>query len=106
MKLALRDRFRLFFWGAVRETALIAQYAREYRIYRDNLNAIIERLVVSPDMEALKEGVCYVLVDAAFVQRVVERVYGPDHPWAISYREQVEACRQAAEGANNLKVVN
>jgi hypothetical protein len=91
MSLALRDRFRLFFRGAVREMALAASHARELRRYRDGLNEIAD-WCAAPFQPV--EGRQYTMVDSELIARVVERVYGVDHPHAVAIRAKMRLGRQ------------
>lgn len=80
MSLTVRDRFRLFFKGAVLELALIAKLKAEHRAYRDALNNLVQTLV---EHEAASPGRLYVMVDSETLVRIVRGVYGPEHPWSL-----------------------
>jgi hypothetical protein len=100
MSLALRDRFRLFFRGAAKELALAASHARELRRYRDGLNELAE-WCAAPFRPV--EGRLYVRLDSELLVRVVERVYGVDHPYARAICEKARLarieCERRAKGA-------
>jgi len=94
--LALRLRLRLFFKGAVKELALIATLQRDHRTYRDGMNHLVAALVddgmnhLVAALVALSgptPNTLYVMIDSAHLLRIIQRVYGPDHPWAIKLVE-------------------
>ena len=88
-KLVVRDRFRLFFKGAVKELALVASLTREYRLYRDGMNNLVDALVDFGNPP--KPQTLYVMIDSAVLLAIVHRVYGTGHPWTaklVEFRRQ------------------
>jgi hypothetical protein len=94
VRLAIRDRFRLFFRGTAKELALAASHARELRRYRDGMNDLAE-FVATPFRPINMRQ--YTLVDSELLLRVIERIYGVDHPWAVAHRAGMRANREAHE---------
>lgn len=102
-KLTLRSRLRLFFYGAIRELEVASAALRELRQYRDGLNALVGAIV---NTQPPQHGAMHLLVDAVPVLRIVEQVYGVDHPWVVVVKAQIEhaklqrAVHEAKQGFN------
>jgi|HubBroStandDraft_4_1064222.scaffolds.fasta_scaffold03444_2 hypothetical protein len=103
MKLTVADRFRLFFYGAVKEMAAFNRLAQEHRVFRDAFAGVTDLVLCAEP----KPGRAYAMVEVGPLLRLFERVYGTDHPHTVRLRqidEQTGAAMQAGQIARSRAV--
>jgi hypothetical protein len=96
LKLTLRTRFRLFFWGAVRELAVASAAMRELRQYRDGLNGLVDGFL---NAQPPVPNVLYIMVDSRIALNVIEHAYGVDHPYTLRMHEVIGHISRQAQVA-------